>query len=281
MLKYLHYFLWILIIQGCEYGFEPPPYQKKIVVDGWIEPNQPARVILTFSAPFFEEIDSVAIRQLMLTTAKVTVNCDSVSEILMLTHDENFFPPYIYVSNLIRGKEGKIYELKVEYAGHKLTATTKIPGVTSLDSIWFEPLQHNDTLLTLWIAFNDKPSEKNYYRISARRNGIDNHYVPAYIPNLSDQLFNGQYTLLPVYKGNENPLFHEDMIYFNVNDTVRLKFSTVDSLTFRFWQSVQEEMTKNNNPFASTLVTIKSNIKGGLGIWAGYGTKIYQISYHR
>ncbi len=267
----------LLLLFACEDDFTAPAYQKKIVVDGWIEPNQPAMVLLTYSAPYFENIDSASLRQLMLNTAKVVVSSGEDEEILSLGYNDQYFPPYIYKGNTIRGQIGNTYTLTIISYGDTITSTTTIPSKITLDSIWFKPLQGSDTLGTLMVRFSDPAGERNYYRFMTRRIGIDQNWVPAYLANMSDVVFNGQTVDLAILKGNENPLFHEDQIYFERGDTIRFKLSNMDKSTFEFWSSVQKELSKNDNPFSSTIVEIKSNIRGGLGLWAGYGISQYQL----
>lgn len=273
----VYFFLFALLLIACEDDFTAPGYQRKVVVDGWIEPNQPAMVLLTYSAPYFENIDSASLRKLMLNTAKVVVASGDTEEILSLGFNDQYFPPYVYKGNSIRGQIGNTYTLTIISYGDTISATTTIPSKITLDSIWFKPLQGSDTLGTLMVRFSDPAFERNYYRFMTRRIGIDENWVPAYLANMSDVIFDGQTIDLAILKGNENPLFHEDQIYFERGDTIRFKLSNMDRNTFEFWKSVQQELSKNDNPFTSTIVEIKSNILGGLGLWAGYGTSQYQL----
>ena len=40
---------------------------------------------------------------------------------------------------------------------------------------------------------------------------------------------------------------------------------------FDFWNSWQNEIVNGKNPIYPSNTSLKSNIKGGIGIWAGYG----------
>ncbi|MNG13264.1 hypothetical protein D3C84_969320 [compost metagenome] len=40
---------------------------------------------------------------------------------------------------------------------------------------------------------------------------------------------------------------------------------------FDFWNSWQNEIVNSRNPIYPSNTSLKSNIKGGIGIWAGYG----------
>ena len=46
--------------------------------------------------------------------------------------------------------------------------------------------------------------------------------------------------------------------------------------SYKFWRSLERQGGTNGNPFAEPM-NLVSNINGGLGIWAGYGTAYYKI----
>src|SRR5689334_1557856 len=79
-----------------ESDFDAIPYTKKLVVDGFIESNGFARVQLSYNASYFQEIDSANIRDLLESTAKVTVSDGEREEVLTLRRDNTLFPPFYY-----------------------------------------------------------------------------------------------------------------------------------------------------------------------------------------
>ncbi len=253
-------------------SFETPNYTQKIVVDGWIEQGQPARVFLTLSAPYFSEVDSVTLRKLVLKWAKVTVIDGLTQEILTLKTNQDYFPPYVYESTTLRGIIGHTYGLKVEYGGKTVTSTTHIPAIQQLDSIWFKPEPGVDTAGYIRILFTDKPGIDNFYRITSKTGSQTKKYTPVFLPNLDGRIVDGQSIVLSI--SNEKDL---NPLLFNVNDTVNLKICTVDQPVFNFWNSLYQELQNTQNPFAAANMNVKSNVKGGLGIWAGYGVSNYRI----
>jgi len=252
--------------------FETPNYSQKIVVDGWIEQGQPARVFLTLSAAYFSEIDSTSLRELVLTRAKVTVIDGLNEEILTLRNNSDYFPPYVYESTYLKGVIGHLYTLKVEFGGKTVTSTTQIPDPQKLDSIWFKLASDIDTAGNIMISFNDKSGEDNFYRILTKTGSKTVKYTPTFLPNLDGRLVDGQNIILTVSGESDG-----DPVYFNVNDTVYLKLCTVDLPVFKFWNSLYSELLNASNPFASTNSHVISNIDGGLGVWAGYGVNTYKI----
>ena len=282
----MKYRLFILLISvavslaesGCsdDLNLNVPDIDDKIVIDGWIENGQFAKVLLTRNSAYFSSIDSASVRSLVLTGAKVSLSDGERSEILILRRNEDYFPPFIFEGNEIIGDTGKIYTITAEYGGKKAWAFTSIPPVVGIDSVFFIKENSSDSLGTIHIEFTDPLAIKNYYRILTKRIGKDRRYYSTLVMAIDDNFFSGQKFEFTVSRGPES--FNSSGIYeyFKSGDTVDIKFCTIDKPHFDFWQSFQDEMMNAGNPFASSLSVIKSNIQGtGLGIWGGYG-----VSYH-
>src|SRR5262245_60933615 len=123
---------------------EPEPqldivtYEPRLVIDGSIESGGFPRVVLSRSASYFAAIDSSNIRDLIVSTAKVTVSDGNESEVLTLKRDNTFFPPYYYQGTSLKGQAGKSYTLTVEVKGERYEASTTIPPPPKFDKLWFE-----------------------------------------------------------------------------------------------------------------------------------------------
>lgn len=275
---YLLPILLLFLTQGCvEPTVETANYNSEVVVDGWIEPGKYCQVLLTLSAPYFADIDSVSLRNYALTKAKVTVSNGAHSEILTLKPNEAYFPPYLYISTKIKGEVGKNYDITVEYGGRTTYATTTIPEPVKLDSAWFALDEESDSLGFVWLKFMDDATKKNYYRTLTQIKNVDNKYIPNYFPNFNDEFFNGQRIEVSLYKGNSNSIDKIDDFHYKIGDTISLKFCTVDKASFVFWNSFQKEILNTGNPFASTNARVTSNVSNGLGVWCGYGSSYYRI----
>lgn len=278
MNKFSIFILLILLFTSCvKSDFEFDNYQSEIVIDGWIEQGRYAQVLLTLSVPYFSDIDSVSLRNYGLTKAKVTLSTDSISEILTLKPNEDYFPPYYYMSTSIKGEIGKTYQLKVEYGGKTATAETTIPNPVTLDSTWFALDEGKDSLGFIWVKFTDNPNEKNYYRTLTQIKNTDSKYYANYLPNFNDEYFNGQKIEVSLYKGNITTTEKTNEIYYSIGDTISLKFCAVDKASYDFWYTFQKEIMSIGNPFASTNARVLSNVSNGLGIWCGYGATYYEI----
>jgi hypothetical protein len=250
----------------------------KIVIDGWIDSGQFAKVLLTRNSPYFSSIDSASLRALVLTRAKVTLTDGEKSEILILRKNEDYFPPYIYEGNEIIGDTGKIYTLTAEYGGKTAWASTTIPPKVKLDTVFFKLEPDKDSLGIIQIEFTDPPEIKNYYRILTKRAGKDRQYSSSMIMGIDDIFFSGQKFGFSLSRGPQSFLSSGGNGYFKLGDTVGIKFCTMDKAQYEFWNSFQTEVLNVSNPFASSLSAIKSNVQGdGLGVWGGYGVSNYTL----
>ena len=281
--RFYKLFLFVLFLLSAiccndDYNFNLLEPDDKIVVDGWIDNGQFAKVLLTRNSPYFSSIDSVSIRDLVLTRAKVTVSDGEKSEILILRRNDDYFPPYIFEGNEITGDTGKTYTVTAEYGGKTVWASTTIPPAVKLDTFYFKLLDNSDSLGTINIEFTDPPDVKNYYRILSKRNRKDTKYISSMIMGIDDIFFSGKKFGFSISRSPNSYLSTKGNKYFQSGDTVGIKFCTIDKPHFDFWNSFQDEVMNRSNPFASSLSTVRSNIQGGgLGVWGGYGVSYYTL----
>jgi hypothetical protein len=278
--KLIYFILIIIVVSACDTApdLNIPEPDDKIVIDGWIENGNYARVLLTSNAPYFSDLDSASIRELVLTRAKVTLTDGVNSEILILRKDKNYFPPYIYEGNSIKGETGKTYTVTAEYGGKKAYASTTIPNTVPFDTIYFVRKDDSDSLRTMYIEFTDPGDEINYYRVLTMIKGKDKRYSSSMVMAISDRYFSGQKFGFRLMSGKSNMLTEDTERYFVKGDTVSIKFCTIDREHYEFWNTYQDEVMNASNPFASSVSVIRSNVMGdGLGIWGGYGVSLYQV----
>ncbi len=258
--------------------FTVEDYQQKLVIDGNIEQGQFPRVVLTRSAAYFDKIDSTSIRDLVVTTAKVTVSDGVNEEILTLKLNNDFFPPYIYQGTELRGEVGKNYHLKVDTGGKTYEATTSIPAQPIIDSLWFGLAPDKDSLGFIYGRFQDNPDEQNFYRTFTRLMGQDKKYIPVYLSASGDLFFNGKEFTFSILRGSESISEINEDVYYKIGDTVRVKFCSIDQAHFDFWRTLERELYAVGNPFSSSGNEVISNVSNGaIGVWGGYGASYYQI----
>lgn len=270
------FFIMLLsLICACKKEKNPGLYKPTFVVEGWIEEDDFPFVTLTHNLPFFTTVDSAQLAEIIIRYAKVTVSDGLETEVLTGTVDKRFFPYFVYRGTSLKGKAGHKYDLKVEYAGHTLTAETEIPSPVSLDSLWFTSKPKNARQLNVRLV--DAANEKNYYRLYTKLEKEDN-FVPTLLANQDDTFFNGKTLIMQVNRGVANNLTSKQDPYFNAGDDVIVKLSAIPASGYDFWNSLQDEILNGSNPLISSTKTLKTNINGpGMGIWCGYNSKYYRL----
>jgi hypothetical protein len=293
-------FLW-----SCEKDLtlELPEGEAKIVVEGHIEQDAPPVVVLTRSVPIFSGYSPKDIEAAFVHNAEVFVS-DGATEYQLQEVNSNMLTPelskliaeqyglqpntesgrlpftfYFYTNLQLLGQTGKNYKLRAQAEGQTLTANTSIPHLLPIDSLWVKPHADpkKDSLVMLWYRYRDPDTVGNSVRYFTKRN--QEAFYPGYYSSIfNDELINGQpYIDFPLARGQSKgrePDF-ETYGYFRKGDTITVKWCAIDVPHFNFWYSLENDFNSRGNPFGAP-VSIQSNIKGGLGIWGGYG-----VTYHR
>ena len=191
------------------------------------------------------------------------------------------------------GVSGETYTLLVDKDQHHLKAVTKLNFPIPLDSIWFASPSGNaqDSLGFIYGNLTDPDTLGNAYRWSSKR---ISHY-PQWITSdtylrgqqkdlvftnplpsvYDDEFFNGLTFEFAYYRGripfsDKFDDRKEERGFFKRGDTVVVKGSSIDMNVFKFFKSYEDQLSSQGSPFA-TPNNAKSNVEGGLGVWAGYG----------
>ncbi|TLX70523.1 DUF4249 family protein [Labilibacter sediminis] len=289
MIRYSIFIFIIVCLSGCmnDIFVEQPDYESKVVVDGWIENGDYAHVILTKSSPFLTHYDSASIRNTFLNYAKVTVtNNKGESEILTLVRKEEFFPPFIYKSVMMRGELGGVYDLKIEVEGKLIESTTSIPELPELLNV--TPLAVSDTTMDIEVLLSDDIAEDRYYYSEIKVKGIDTNFHPSSYPLHSNKSFSSVREKIKVLRSNQpDPLGiygiddnrNIPRYEFLLSDTVYLKFARIDKASFNVLNDLYIDQLNSQNPFSFVHKKTNTNITGGIGRWTGLGTKNYIVMY--
>ena len=259
-----------------EINIKLPPYNPKVVIEGWIEPGQPAMVLVARNAAYFSMTDSASLVNLLVRNAIIKVSDGVQTDSLTLGLDLRYFPPLVYKGQKIKGETGKSYTLSVTVDGKTYSAVTSILKPIKLDSVWFKldpPTQ--DTFGLIWAQFSDPPGVANYYRIFTQRLNKDKKFIPVEGSVNDDKLFDGKTFSFSIRRGSNNLAstqkdLNEKSGKFKIGDTVIIKACTIDKANYDFWRTTEQEMYSGGNPFGSPIPII-SNIKDALGVWGGYG----------
>ena len=245
--------------------------ESKIVVEGWIEEGDVPQLILSSSIPIAQVVDSTNVLDRVIRSAKVTVSDGETTEVLRVKKDEDRLSPFVYFGSEIIGKAGRTYTLKIEYLSRIITATTTIPRTVALNSAAYVKNNVTDTTGYIFIKFDDPINEKNYYQITTRVAEKEPIFVPAFYGNLDDKNFDSPKISMQVNRGVLIFPKTKYKPYFTDGDLIFVKLRTMNKDVLDFWNSWQNEIVNSRNPIYPSNISLKSNINGGIGIWAGYG----------
>lgn len=184
------------------------------------------------------------------------------------------------------GKERTAYALDIISPGIQtpedsvhVTSTTYIPTAIGLDSLAVRDHpnpDYRDSMAALYAYVTVPDTFGNFLRYKTKRNH-EPYYSPLGGSVYDDRLFVGLTLGLPLERGqapHSDFDFNTDS-YFWRGDTVTVKWSNIDSKTYDFYFTLEND--GGDSPFSSP-VKIKTNINNGIGVWAGYATKYYTIA---
>lgn len=250
---------------------EEKSIESKIVVEGWIEEGDYANVLLSRSIPVTEVIDSTNVLNHVIRSAKITISDGENSEVLRVKNDKNRIPPFVYFGSTLKGEAGKEYSIKIEYLNRVVEAVTTIPKSVQLKSAEYIKKNATDTTGYVFVKFDDPAGEKNYYQIATKIDKEEPIFVPSFYGNLDDKNFESSSVSVQINRGIL--LFPKTKFtpYFADGDLIHVKLRTQTKEALDFWNSWQNEIVNSKNPIYPSNTSLKSNIKGGIGIWAGYG----------
>lgn len=253
-----------------------PLPEPKVVVEGHIEPGKAAYVLLTRSSAYFAPVDTQAVINTIIYGATVVVSDGINSDTLKQTIDFNFFPSIIYKGNpaKLAGVVGKTYSLTVHADGKVLTGSTLMRAPVQLDSTWFKLQPPSDSLGFAWARLTDPAGFGNQYRWFAKRIGKDNNFIAPLGSAFDDKFIDGKsfdfaYDRGIEFNSTKTDDSNEERGFFKKGDKIVVRFCTIDKASYDFYRSFETDAASNGNPFAAPS-SVKTNIKGGLGVWGAY-----------
>jgi hypothetical protein len=241
---------------------ELPDYSSQPVVECYLEPGKPFRVLLTRSFPFFDPVfaDTNFLEKTLIQGASITISYDGKTETLnnIPSIDLNPLRFYNYSSfSTVEATPGIEYTLNITLPdGGQITGKTIMLPKVNIDSIVVEPgPDATDTLYRMLTYITDDMSKSNFYRRLLNYSSLDSFPDQDFIVNdrlnqTASVAFGTGYELA-VGDTAYNTIFHISEDYYN------------------YLESVQLAIAGSLNPFAQPS-TIKSNVRGSanpLGIF--------------
>ena len=314
--RFLFIAVLLALFTSCEKDItvDLPVYPTQLVVDGHIEPGQRPFVLISRTEGYFAPTDVNSIANMFVNDAVVTVTSDGVVWNLSLVCGNaldpatladaatatGFSPAQLSLANFCvytttapgeTGTIGHTYRLDISAEGKTLSAVSTIPDPVALDSVWFklaEQTEGDDSLGYAWARLTDPDTMGNGYRwmaqrINHRANGqmMDPFYISPLGSAYNDKYINGLTFDFTEGRGRQfysaNPEDdNEEKGYFKVGDTIAVKALSIGTKEYDFYSSYDTNVGSMGDLF-STPANVKTNITGGLGIWAGRGVYLDTI----
>ena len=288
-------YLWLtcfcMLFASCEKKIDFPLKEADALlsVDASIETGQVPMVVLTKSINFFSKVTLGILSDAMVRNATVTIK--EGNNTIPLKKKEIIFPgnlSYVYYTcdttgsdPVIRGVEGKSYELNIEWEGRTYTATTTIPVLKkTVDSLWWEkaPLtEDTSSKIVLKGLFFDPPAFGDYVRYFTKVNSEP--FYPGSNSAFDDLLVNGTTYEVEIPRSldrNTRENF-SDRPTFRRGDTITIKFSNIDKATYDFWRTVEFSYRAAGNPFSSPVKILGNISNGAMGYFGGYANQFRSI----
>ena len=157
-----------------------------------------------------------------------------------------------------------------------------IPDRVGFDSITVELLNDNKGNVRLRGFLTDNDERDNYYVLFYRYRG-DKQYINCFLGVVSDMETDENGLIqIPIYnnfsihklknRGGKN-----NSRYFNEKDTIDLKLSAVDKISYDIWKDISALSSSSSLPFMPIYKNVKTNIVGGKGYWCGYASSVYSL----
>lgn len=286
-----------------EVQIDIPGFKEQLVIDGFIETDQPPLVLISRSKDIYSPTDLDAFLSGFVSGAEVTMSDGTNTYTLDEVCTDNLPPgteeiaaaifgipaselanyhlcAYTSFNTAAWGQLGKTYTLSVTFEGKTYTGSTQILQPTALDSLWWEAEPDTPGYGFSYAILSDPAASYDAYKWEVRRlnqgddgNPIDARFQTTFNPVWDDEFVNGK-TFEFFY---ENPMtFYDEEIedqyrgLYKQGDTVVVKLSKMDRGVYEFMINKYTQIATTGNPFSSP-TNIVSNLDGGcLGVWAGY-----------
>ncbi|MBF26051.1 MAG: hypothetical protein CMP49_06035 [Flavobacteriales bacterium] len=310
---YKYIFICFLVIVSCtkEIEITLPNSGADLVVNGYIENGEPVKILLTRSLPYFDPVNDEQITGSYINDAIITIT-NSLGESEVLSNNIGLTDTWYhnYSGSAILGQEEMTYVVNITKGDTILTAQTTIPKLApvTIDSLRFL-YRADDSAYCYMLGHLFEPDTiGNCYRIFSKtkpiwgssfdnnQDGYDDLYMSMLDQdgNYNDEYTNGWEFSFPMYKGrgfwqewgqqetDDNTTDDVDGSsgattgFWNVGDSLILKWSSVDRQSWDFWASIQY----NNpaGPFGAP-ADVNSNVNGGLGVFSGSSSQyIYLLA---
>lgn len=286
------------LLTACEtpISISLPKHEQTTVIEGWIENDKTATVIISLSRPYYSKTTVDSILSCIQTNATVTItdsNTGKTEQLHLGTTSEHIYGILgrAYVGDSIKGIAGHTYLLHIENNGKIYDASTYIPkNKVQIDSMYFNRPSSHESFIR--ILFTDPADEFNCYRFLTKVKDEDPVFSQVGIGTFDDLTFNGlqlNFELTRMPYSNIISLYYNDFedvkssAMYPRGSTIFVKSCMIDKATKSYWFALQIDLSMGSNLFTTPGV-YRTNIKelhGGnvTGIWSGYHARYDTLNF--
>lgn len=166
--------------------------------------------------------------------------------------------PGVYEHPTLKGETGKTYQLEVNIDNQVFTATSTMPALVSMDSLYIsEEFVIDKTYKLPTIDFLDPASITNNYRFLVYVNGVKKKQLFTINDELSDGQANSIRLYLHVGEDEDNP----ENKRIESGDLLKVEMLNIDYPVYKYFFSLENSATGESQ--SATPANPVSNIKGG------------------
>jgi len=252
----------IYVLSACglerDIDLKLPEYEKKLVVECYLERGQPIRLLLTESQDFLD--NNLQIPDVKDAQVTIRNNENLITLAYNPVIDTAFGKVYNYTSNyIIPSNPTGVFELEIaDTKGRRITGSTKfLEKLPITETIWeFEDknkTEKDDSAKAFLLTRHPvSPSGDNYRLIINKKDGkVYKNQIDFIYRGITAT--NGELSIGTSYR-------------FKDKDTLQVLLYHIEKQFYTYIRSVEDARDAAGNPFAQPS-PILSSVKGGLGIF--------------
>lgn len=266
----------MLALVSCADDAPRPVSAPPLVVEGWIEEGMPPVVMVTRAVDL--TADTASFDGFVEKWARVSVFDGDKRYVLVGHVDHDYMPSFVFTGTRLRGQAGHTYRLLVETDTDTVTAEATLLPTARVSRLVPVPVEGNDTLFSI-DTYLDGLRDGCYYKLFTQTHRLESRFYPAFLGTFGTSSYDparGWNTTRGVHAGydDDTPFSH----YFAAGSTVTVKVSSIEPALFDFWNAYDSNISLSQNLFFTFASNCPSNIRGGLGYWAAYGSSTRTIT---
>jgi len=227
-----------------------PPYNRQLVVECYLEENQPIKLLLTETTSYFDSLKDPSVNN-----AEVFIQ--SNGQTFPIPFDPLIDPKFVKYYNFrsitpLTVEPGQDLSLQIkDNQGRVINGKTKVLPKPVIDSVKYNVrLPDSSANLVVWIK--DDPSINNYYRLIVNKDSLNSSSSLDF--EFTDNQLNGK--TFPVGTGYR----------FKVGEKLIIRLINIEQQYYQYLETIEDAENANGNPFAQP-GSIISSVEGGFGIF--------------